>query len=45
MNDYMRHKDPDQLKQVTEVMLNMKKINIHELKRAYETTKPSNSKD
>ncbi len=45
MNDYMRHKDPDQLKQVTEVMLNMKKLNIHELKRAYETTKPSNSKD
>ena len=36
MNDYMRHKEPDQLKRVTEVMLNMKKINIDELKRAYE---------
>ena len=36
MNDMMQNKDPKKMAQVTETFLKMKKINIAELKEAYE---------
>jgi predicted 3-demethylubiquinone-9 3-methyltransferase (glyoxalase superfamily) len=36
MNDMMRTEDPKKMAQVTEAMLQMKKLDIAELKRAYE---------